>query len=66
MRARARGVIADDLYANMYIRDIVLMSPNIKTMLKPTPQVDIFEHDSPRVFLLAGSKIWSEILKVTV
>ena len=28
----------------MYIRDIVLMSPNIKTMLKPTPQVDTVDY----------------------
>ena len=42
VRARARGVIADDLYANMYIRVIVLLSPNIKTMPEPTPQVDRF------------------------
>ena len=34
-----------------------------KTILKPS---DIFEHDSPRVFLLAGSKICSKILKVAV
>ena len=36
---------------------------SIKTILKPS---DIFEHDLPRVFLSAGSKICSKILKVTV
>ena len=36
---------------------------SIKTILKLS---DIFEHNLPRVFLLAGSKICSKILKVTV
>ena len=39
MRAKCAQSSQIYLYANMYIRDIVLMSPNIKTMLKPTPQV---------------------------